>query len=583
MNTKLLTLSLISCALAACSGGSDGGSSKPGIKVNGISGINYQIGERSGVVTDGQAIPYSAGEQISFKLGELTLATVTAKDSITLADFFPALPTTAAEFRTQLRMGYDQSEKLLSLPNGLKEYSYGATPVLHRTSNLMQLLLAMDNDRNPDNGLDLASGNWASKLSGFNEDTLPLNIDLREFAKHYRTRAFSQVQTLLLAMDISAPLSTLYQVAGITIAAKAVTGYTQPNVTPGTVGEFVFNDNMQLESEKKITSNTVTTSYTYDSNGNITREFIETDLSNNGSIDSSREYSRTYSDFGASLTYDRKDRDLNGDLTRHDRTESVALDNKRQVARSVSTNQLDNTANYDVYLYEFNSDGLQTQQNYEEYDSSDTLLRELNQRNYSYADGKLSQAVSNSYSGSSFSSSTTQSYTYGDNTITVEGVYRNASNEVLGESYRYVENFSAGRLTKADYTMFSGDIGSTVNETKTIQYAYDDQGRLTSCTWYENDNPAPYQRNRFEYGPYGMTKKVVQETYNLENQSFQSGSEKAFTYGDSGELLTEPTNNNSFSYSSENVVNGVAYLIHEMKLLDQKSNRKNDSCYFFWF
>lgn len=583
MNTKLLTLSLISCALAACGGGSGGGSSKPGIKVNGITGINYQIGERSGVVSAGQAIPYSAGEQISFKLGELTLATVAAKDSMTLADFFPGLPTTAAEFRTQLRMGYDQSEKLLSLPNGLKEYSYGATPVLHRTSNLMQLLLAMDNDRNPDNGLDLTSGNWASKLTDFSEDTLPLNIDLREFANHYRTRAFSQVQALPLAMDIATPLRTLYQIAGVSIDAKAVTGYTQPNISPGAVREFVFNDNMQLESDKEITSNTVTTSYTYDNNGKITRELKETDLSNNDSIDSSREYSRTYSDFGANLTFDWKDRDLNGDLTRHDQSTSTVLDDKRQVIRTVTTNQLDNTANYDVYSNTFNSDGLQTQQNYQEYDSSDALLRELNQKNYSYSNGKLSQAISNSYGGASLSSSTTQSYSYGDNTITVEGVYRNASNEVLGESYRYVENFSAGRLTQANYTMFSGDIDSTVNETKTIQYAYDDQGRLTSCTWYENDNPDPYQRNRFEYGPYGMTKRIYAETYNLENETFQSGEEDTYTYGNNGELLSETSFGNSFSYGNNSVSNGVAYLIHEMKLLDTYSGRKNDSCYFFWF
>jgi len=52
-----------------------------------------------------------------------------------------------------------------------------------------------------------------------------------------------------------------------------------------------------------------------------------------------------------------------------------------------------------VYLYEFNSDGLQTQQNYKEYDSSDTLLRESNDKNYSYSNGKLSQEVRNSYSG----------------------------------------------------------------------------------------------------------------------------------------------------------------------------------------
>lgn len=583
MNTKLLTLSLISCALAACGGGSGGGSSKPSIKVNGITGVNYQIGERSGIVTDGQAIPYSAGEQISFKLGELTLATVTAKDTITLADFFPNMPTTAADFRALLRMGYDQSEKLLSLPNGLKEYSYGATPVLHRTSNLMQLLLAMDNDRNPNNGLDLTSGNWASKLSGFSEDTLPLNIDLREFANHYRTRAFSQVQALPLTMDIAMPLRTLYQIAGVSIDAKAVTGYTQPNIAPGAVREFAFNANMQLESDKEITSNTVTTSYTYDSNGNITRKFIETDSSNNGSIDSSSEYSRTYSDFGVSLTFDRKDRDLNGDLTRHDRSESAALDNKRQVIRTVSTNQLDNTANYNVRLNTFNSDGLQTQQNYEEYDSSDTLLRERNEKNYSYTDDKLSQAVSNSYSGSSFASSTTQNYSYGDNTITVEGVYRNASNEVLGESYRYVENFSAGRLTQADYTMFSGDIDSTVNETKTIKYAYDDQGRLTSCTWYENDNPAPYQRNRVEYGPYGVTKLIHHETYNQENETFQSGEEDTYTYGNNGELLSETSFGYNFSYGSNSVSNGVAYLIHEMQLIDKYTGRKNGSCYFFWF
>ncbi|WP_430462315.1 hypothetical protein ACQUQU_05845 [Thalassolituus sp. LLYu03] len=597
---KHYSLPFLAVLLTACGGGSSGGSSggdnggdkgggetpAPVINVSGISGISYQIGERSGVVQTSVGIPYTAGEQISFKLGNLTLATVDAKESIAVAELFPALPETARDMRAQLRLAYDLNDKRLSMPNALKEFSVSGVPELHRTSNLMLLLVAMDYDADPANGLDLLSGNWATKLADFNEDTLPLNIDLRDFVTHYRTQAFSQTHNLPMAMDIATPLVSLYQLAGISIEAKPLTNYDTVNVTPPTNGEIAFNSDMQVAQIKEVTTNTRTTQYTYDSAGHVTRELRETDLGNNDSIDSSREYIRTYSVFGALSTLDWKDRDINGDLTRHSRKETAALNDALLATRTVSTDQLDNTADYSVDEFSYNTSGLMTQRDYLEYDSSDALLNEQPRARYQYEQDVLTQWTDYAYSGSDLSTTTTQTYTTsvdaGTRVTTVEGVYRNASNEVLGESYRYAETFTDGRLTQADYTQFSGDIGSSVIATKAIVYEYDTQGRLASCTWQDQDGRKG--RKRYVYGQYGVLNEITGETYDSELSAFQDdGEDRLFTYGDDGELTFESSFSMGFTYGDENAADGVAYLIHELQVLDNQVGRSNDSCYFFWF
>ncbi len=586
-----LTVLLVACGGGSSGGGNDNGGgngdgSSPAISVNGISGIAYQIGDRAGVVRPGTAIPYTSGEQIHFKLGNLTIATVPAKDSVSVVDLFPVLPATAKDMRVALRLAYDQAEERLSMPTGLKEYSYGGVPVLHRTSNLMQLLLAMDHDADPANGLDLLTGDWATKLADFNENTLPLNSDLRNFLTDYRTRAFSQVNNLPMSMDIAKPLVTLYQIAGIRIDAKAVSGFNTPNVTPGTTGEFTFDSEMRLASVKSIGSSTTTTQYSYDNAGNISRELSETDQANNGSVDSSKEYTRTFSAFGAQLTFDGRNRDINNDLTQHTRKESSTLENRLLVTNTVSTDMLDNAANYSADEFSYNDSGFITQRDYLEFDSSDVLLDEQPQASYQYTQGVLAEFKAYSYSGSTLSSTTTQTYTNsndgGNPVTTMEGVYRNANNEVMGDSYRFTETFVDGRLVSADYHQFSGAIDSSILSTKTIQYEYDAQGRVTSCTWQNNN--AGKGRNRFIYGQDGLLSEVTGETYDSELNAFQDdGDERIYTYGNDGELTYASRFNKAFVYGSENVTNGVAYLIHELKLLDDQIGRRSDSCYFFWF
>ena len=563
MNTKLLTLSLISCALAACGGGSGGSSSsKPGIKVNGITGINYQIGERSGVVTAGQTIPYSAGEQISFKLGKLSLATVAAKDTITLADFFPDVPKTAAEFRAQLR----QANYLTDILNSStieKNYSFSGTPELHRISNIMQLLLALDHDSNPENGLDLASGNWATKLAGMDESSLPFKLDLRLFADDYRTQIFSHALAVPMSMDIAAPLSHLYQAKGIDIKVKPVTGSTMPDVTPPTLGEYQFNDAMQLAVDTQTNSKIVTINYSYDDYGHLVRELKTTDDNKDGTAETTVDATSSYSEYGAKLTYKTETRDGNGDITSSYGYQYISLDDKRLISQSKKLPQ-DDTADRDWITYSYSTSLRNTKQTVETRSASGSLVRSYDSITAQYSGDELSELVNKAF----FSDNpTTVSYNRDGNTLTVESVERDSANNIVGGDARYVETFDDERLTQYSFTRFAGDFDSNTTYTETVTYAYDDAGRMTSCT--RNKNGAPFQRHRFEYGTSGLAKTYNTDTYNPNTNTFDDGELWEFTYGDNGELLSESVNNRVFQYSDSDAANGVAYLIHELELMDR--------------
>lgn len=581
---KKLVLASVIAGLAAC-GGSGGSSSSndavPGVQVTGISGLNYKIGDRTGIVKSGESIPYDAGDEISFSLGKITLATIPAKDNINLSDLFPDLPTTAKDIRFQLRLADDVTEPLQSSEDTeQKEYSYGATPTLHRTSNIMRLLLAMDNDGNAENGLDLVTGDWAGKLANFDEDTLPLNSNLKIFERHGRVEAFSQIHSLPLNMDIADPLSALYAAAGIEVKVKPVTGFNTQGVTPSTTGQFVLTANMQLASTTETSSSIITNTYDYDERGNIVKHLYQLDTGSDGAIDRSQETLRTYSIYGANESYNAKYRDGNGDLTSHRRISYANLDNKRLLSEAKRTNSLDDTANYNVYVYTYNDAGLLTKITYEEYDASDALISSRERGRYQYTDNKVSVLQDSVYYGSSLSYAANQTYTYSDNSITVDSIRKNSSDEIIiNSSFSYTETFADDRLIKGQKIKFTGDIDSEVLEKSTVDFEYDELGRVTSCTWYVNDDQNTRERNRFTYGPHGMTEKTSIERYNSETDTFGGGGSVSYTYGEEGETLSETEDNKHFTYASENAANGIAYLVHELRIMDDELRRRNDECH----
>ena len=121
---ELFILSFFMLSLMACGGGGGGGgtTSSTGIITGNIEGITYSSASYSGSTTSSGEFQYKAGETVTFSIGGLVLATIEpSSDLITVASLV------------------GDSPELPSI----------------KTLNLQSLLLTLDSDGNPDNGLTI--------------------------------------------------------------------------------------------------------------------------------------------------------------------------------------------------------------------------------------------------------------------------------------------------------------------------------------------------------------------------------------------------------------------------------------------
>lgn len=581
---SILSLSLL---VAACGGSGTSSSQNPStnpnpnpsssksIKVIGITGINYQIGSRTGVIKNGTKIDYENGDEITFSLGKLELAKVKAKDEISLADFWPKLPATAKEFRSGLRQRYSVSAKLESLADVRQDYRYGAQPTLHRTSNIMQLLLAMDADGDTSNGIDLVSGDWSTKLAEFNENTLPLNSHLAKFSEDPQVRAFSHTHSLPLNMGIATPLSALYQMVNKTINVQPVTGYTTINSSPERTFTYEFNDKMQLRLEKVTVKNSPSVYkkvYTYDTAGNRTQELYQSDGSNGRQSLNVYEYS--YNNYGLKQKNSYKRYIGSSSVAvAHTLTNYVIKDDKTLLQRHSTRHQITPKA-YAIFESEYNEQGLPIKKETNRYSADGKKMYTLGLQTTTYNDnGTPSKWVKHLYSTSHYHGKYEYTYTYSDKQIqSSKQHFRNAATP-SGNIFLLTDKFDDQNRLVEQLTQIQ-DINSNTSTTRKLKtYEYDSQGRLTSCTTKNYDPSGKLEsqsRHRREYVGKDLS-SAIKEMMRKGSDKFIIFGQIKLTYGDDGRILTEsPTKSAKYAYADAYAADGVAYLVHEMMLIDDK-------------
>jgi hypothetical protein len=237
-----------------------------------VSQLHYATATQSGLTDEQGTFKYLAGETVTFAVGGVTLGSAPGADQVTPFSLYNSTPPST------------QAEVVVALGD------YQTTTDLERVGNITAFLVALDVDRNPDNGIDLTGMDAA--LAG---SSLSFDAEMRTFA-------FYRLIPFLRAHGVG------------NINALPWTGLSHLYATLGIAVPVHQSSKASTDSDGNGTIDTVST-YEYDALGNPTK--TSRDDGNNGSIDSV--YTSTYNTDGTlATTLDEKQ--PVGDGTFHSRT-----------------------------------------------------------------------------------------------------------------------------------------------------------------------------------------------------------------------------------------------------------------------
>jgi hypothetical protein len=223
---KYLTVLLISILVAGCGGGDGREEAELTGTLQGghIQGVAWRTPTRSGTTDADGHFAYLPGETVTFSLGPVELGSAPGSTDITLftlAGLTP--PTTERALRRELDLAMRTQ-----------------TPFT-RAIALDLLLIALDADGDPDNGIDVR--NRADVLAGV---TLDFDARLSEMG----IELYSKVPSLIQSVPLFKPVAHLYASLGLRVPVHAPTrALTDSSVSPAIgVDTFAYYANGQLHS-----------------------------------------------------------------------------------------------------------------------------------------------------------------------------------------------------------------------------------------------------------------------------------------------------------------------------------------------
>lgn len=263
-----------SSSSSSSGGGVGSGPELTGTFVDGIQGLYYESPSFSGLTDADGTYRYREGEEVRFSLGDVEFGTALGAPALSLFELAGSAPLTS-EVDLRVALGDHQRVDALDL-----------------VSNRMLLLLILDRDQDPTNGIDLTD--WNQDLTGYRVD---FAYDLYAFP--FR-RGVDSLPAIKSAFDIKyqvpldAPLLYLYDALGIVVPVRVPIRETRDFNDDGSIEQEVrWNYNsLGLPQEVRFTLQTDNTDFwrervflEYDSLGR--REFMlrETDTGENGTVD----------------------------------------------------------------------------------------------------------------------------------------------------------------------------------------------------------------------------------------------------------------------------------------------------------
>ena len=265
-NSCRLSLTLTLLLLSACGGGGSGNSnttaSEPEDQASvqygvfsalPVSGLFYETESLSGLTDEQGRYRYRAGEHINFSLGQTQLGGSDAKREIAPAELLGFEPVTDGTQLTQLLA----SSMLNSLDLVL---------------NINTVLMSLDQDGNPENGIQLGSAH--QYLESLNEE-LDIAIKAKDFAKSARFKDIVNSQVSRDPMQLEFVATHLYRALGLSLSVKRTSSaQAASNGEAGETLTAVYNERGEIESELVQLGNgeePVELSYEYDSQNRLKR------------------------------------------------------------------------------------------------------------------------------------------------------------------------------------------------------------------------------------------------------------------------------------------------------------------------
>ena len=197
MKTWLSAL-MLPLVLAGCGDGKQAEPELTGRLQGGhVEGVEWRTPTRSGVTDSGGRFTYLPGEMVAFSLGATDLGSAPGSTDITLFTLAGLTPPTTER---ALRRELDRAMR-------------GSTPFT-RAMNLDLLLIALDADANPDNGIDVR--NRGDALTG-----VALRFDQRII--DFGTQLYWNVPSLTQSVPLFKPVAHLYASLGLRVPVHAQT------------------------------------------------------------------------------------------------------------------------------------------------------------------------------------------------------------------------------------------------------------------------------------------------------------------------------------------------------------------------
>jgi len=523
-NNRVAALAAVSL-LAGCGGD---GSKEPtpqestGVLHSRIQGVNYRTTTRSGKTDANGNFKYLPGETVTFSVGAIELGSAAGASNISLFTLAGMTPPTSE----------------LGLRRELDRMRYTSTP-LARAANRARLLLALDGDGNPANGLDVSS--FESALAG-----AQLSFDARLYDFQ------SDVSRLAPGMNNnipeSFPIKWLYRSLGVKLAGNVPvrstdddqddgvvdsTGWSEVDAAGDPVSTF-FDQDGDGEPD-------VTVTYQFDSLGRVTRQRTIRDFNLDHAPDSDRTVVTQFDAHGNAVRIvDSDDADSNGSID-FEQVNVSSFDSHGRILQSNYTTDHDHDGVVDA-----------TEVHIFTRDARGNLLRELTE----LADAADGQVDARYATDNTWDPSDRQLSSSFERDLDADGHVDNTR--------RWSATYGSTRQPRT-YDEYYDEDGDGIDEqVLRTTYGYDAAGNITrSDSDYRSNFFGTEDHYRFRgEGSYNRDRRPLSFVYSYDfdlDGTTDSDNQQTFTYDANGFELTWKYVSNMFTTSPGGWIDGGGY------------------------
>lgn len=475
-----------------------------GVFVGPVEGLSYSTPSTSGVTTAQGEFQYKKGETVTFSIGGIELGSAPGAATVSPFDFFGMAPPTA-ELALRLE---------LNTRNDVTDFD--------RAANIAFLLFSLDNDANPDNGLDVTG--WDAALAAAELD---FNANLYKFAKKFRR--FAGANGINPDVAPTQPMTHLYKSMGLVIpvhlVSTVISDFGNDGIDESAV-VFGYDDRGLTNSWTSDWNNdgilNIEDSFTYTAQGRPATFRRALDFDDDGIPNSVEGEISAYNGSGDLASFVR-DLDFDGD----------AAPNYRETLSHVYNELGELVSSRNEIDVDFDGITDMTVDSTYAYDADGNLLTQVQEQD-SDLDGNPETRDTHVYTYDSAGNQLTRqlSMDFG-----IDGIIDLTENEV--STYDAAGNRLTHRF-ETDFVPADGVVDAYQAETST----YDDLGNALTLVLESVDHINNFSRTMFFTYSYNSDRTLLmarlrQEDHDLDGEFDDFSSNTSYTYDDFGNWLSQ--------------------------------------------